>query len=80
MSTAEITIRMSDGECPATIAKPAGKGPWPGVIFFMDGIGYRPALVQMADRLAGKWLCRFVARHLLSLSPLRTDQLHQTAV
>jgi carboxymethylenebutenolidase len=52
MPTTEITIRTKDGECPATLAKPAGKGPWPGVIFFMDGIGYRPLLADMAGRLA----------------------------
>ena len=52
MATTEITIRTRDGECPATLAKPAGKGPWPGAIFFMDGIGYRPLLAEMAGRLA----------------------------
>ncbi|MBI1358917.1 MAG: dienelactone hydrolase family protein [Alphaproteobacteria bacterium] len=53
MPTAEFTIRTADGECPVTLAKPSGKGAWPGVIFFMDGIGYRPALAEMAERLAG---------------------------
>ena len=53
MPRTEITLRTKDGACPATLAKPAGKGPWPGVIFFMDGIGYRPLLAEMAERLAG---------------------------
>jgi carboxymethylenebutenolidase len=53
MPRTEITLRTRDGACPATLAKPAGKGPWPGVIFFMDGIGYRPLLAEMAERLAG---------------------------
>jgi carboxymethylenebutenolidase len=52
MPTTEITLRTQDGECPAWLAKPAGKGPWPGVIFFMDGIGYRPLIGEMAQRLA----------------------------
>jgi carboxymethylenebutenolidase len=53
MPRTEITIRTPDGDCPAYLAKPSGKGPWPGVIFFMDGIGYRPLLADMAGRLAG---------------------------
>lgn len=52
MPSHEIAIRTPDGECPATLAKPAGKGPWPGVIMFMDGIGYRPALTVFAQRIA----------------------------
>lgn len=52
MPKTEITIRTQDGECPATLAKPSGEGPWPGVIFFMDGVGYRAHLAGMAQRLA----------------------------
>jgi carboxymethylenebutenolidase len=52
MPKTEITIRTPEGECPAYLAKPAGKGPWPGAIFFMDGIGYRPLIGEMAQRLA----------------------------
>ena len=29
-----------------------GTGPWPGVIFFMDGPGLRPAMWEMVQRLA----------------------------
>jgi len=45
-------IRTADGICPAYAAWPAGPGPFPGVLLFMDGIGYRPVLHAMADRLA----------------------------
>jgi carboxymethylenebutenolidase len=31
---------------------PAGDGPWPGVIFYMDAGGIRPAVLDMAQRLA----------------------------
>lgn len=47
-----IDIKTDDGTCPAHVFRPAGQGPWPAVLFFMDGIGMRPALVAMAERLA----------------------------
>jgi carboxymethylenebutenolidase len=31
---------------------PAGGGPWPAVIFYMDAGGVRPAVLDMAQRLA----------------------------
>ncbi|HVY89699.1 MAG TPA: dienelactone hydrolase family protein [Hyphomonadaceae bacterium] len=52
MPATEITVRTPDGECPATLAKPDGKGPWPGVIMFMDGAGYRPPLGAFAQKIA----------------------------
>jgi carboxymethylenebutenolidase len=47
-----IEIRTQDGVCPTHIFTPAGTGPWPAVLFFMDGLGVRPALLEMAERLA----------------------------
>lgn len=52
MPQEEISIRTADGECPTYVLTPEGKGPWPAVIFFMDGLAIRPPLVQMAQRLA----------------------------
>jgi carboxymethylenebutenolidase len=50
-TTAQITTR--DGVCPASVFTPStGAGPWPGIIFFMDGPGIRPALWDMGQRLA----------------------------
>lgn len=49
----DVAIRTVDGSCPASVFTPAGRaGPWPGVIFFMDGFGIRPALWEMGQRLA----------------------------
>ena len=45
-------IETQDGRCPAYVYHPEGEGPWPAVILYMDGIGIRPALFGMAERLA----------------------------
>jgi carboxymethylenebutenolidase len=37
---------------PAYVSHPAGAGSRPAVLYFMDGIGWRPTLFEMADRLA----------------------------
>jgi len=52
MPQERIAIRTEDGDCPAIVLTPHGSGPWPAVIFFMDGLGIRPALIAMAARLA----------------------------
>ncbi len=53
MLNEQITIRTRDGECALHVATPAGDGPWPAVIFYMDAGGIRPVTVEMAQRLAG---------------------------
>jgi carboxymethylenebutenolidase len=50
MSTIEIETR--DGLCPSHVYRPAGAGPWPAVLVFMDGLGIRPAMLQVGERLA----------------------------
>jgi len=50
--TEKIALTTEDGVCPAYVFRPAGAGPWPAVVFFMDGIGIRPALFEMAERVA----------------------------
>ncbi len=49
---ATLQIRTADGYADAYVAHPSGPGPWPGVLFFMDAFGMRPALFAMAGRLA----------------------------
>lgn len=46
-----IELETQDGRCPAHIFHPEGEGPWPGLLFFMDGIGIRSALFDMAERM-----------------------------
>jgi carboxymethylenebutenolidase len=53
MARADVTITTRDGNCPASVFTPAnGKGPWPAVIFYMDGLGIRPVMREMGQRLA----------------------------
>ena len=37
---------------PVHVFTPSGTGPWPAVIFYMDAGGIRPALAEMAGRIA----------------------------
>jgi carboxymethylenebutenolidase len=54
MSRMTEQIKTADGTCPVSIFRPdGGTGPWPAVIMYMDGLGPRPALFQMGERLAG---------------------------
>lgn len=52
MADEQVTIHTNDGACPTHVLTPAGPGPWPAVIFYMDAGGIRPAVVVMAQRLA----------------------------
>ncbi|HEU0031474.1 MAG TPA: dienelactone hydrolase family protein [Kofleriaceae bacterium] len=52
MSHETTEIVTDDGTCPAHVFRPAGTGPWPAVLLYMDGIGMRPALHAIAERLA----------------------------
>ena len=50
MTSIEITTQ--DGTCRARTFHPASGGPWPGVLFYMDGIGYREALFEIGEAIA----------------------------
>jgi carboxymethylenebutenolidase len=45
-------IRTRDGVCPTFIHSPAGAGPWPAALLMMDGMGIRPAMLEIGERLA----------------------------
>ncbi|MFL5579058.1 MAG: dienelactone hydrolase family protein [Gemmatimonadaceae bacterium] len=47
-----IDIHTGDGVCPTEVFEPEGGGPWPGVLVFMDAHGIRPAMLEIAERLA----------------------------
>jgi carboxymethylenebutenolidase len=48
----KIEIQTRDGRCPSYVYRPAGEGPWPAVLVFMDGVGIRPAMLEVGERLA----------------------------
>jgi len=48
----KIDIKTRDGTCPTYVYLPAGKGPKPAVLVFMDGLGIRPAMLELGERLA----------------------------
>jgi carboxymethylenebutenolidase len=47
-----VEIKTADGTCPSYVFRPKGTGPWPGALVFMDGIGIRPAMLAVGERLA----------------------------
>ncbi len=49
---AKIEIETRDGTCPSHVFHPSGAGPWPGVLVFMDGMGIRPAMLEVGERVA----------------------------
>jgi carboxymethylenebutenolidase len=53
MPRTPVTIETRDGRCEASLFRPdPGGGPWPAVLVFMDGIGIRPALFELGERIA----------------------------
>jgi carboxymethylenebutenolidase len=48
----ELEIETADGHCPTHAFAPDGRGPWPGVIVYMDAGGVRPAMTEIAERIA----------------------------
>lgn len=52
MSDEEITLTTQDGDCPCHVFAPGDGDAHPAVIFYMDGLGIRPALLDMGRRLA----------------------------
>jgi carboxymethylenebutenolidase len=53
MPRLDVTIKTRDGSCPASVFTSDDiAGPWPAVIFFMDGLGIRPVMWEMGQRLA----------------------------
>lgn len=48
----QLRIHTADGVCPTHVLHPDDGGPWPAVIVYMDAAGVRPALVEIAERIA----------------------------
>jgi carboxymethylenebutenolidase len=52
VADSDVQIKTPDGVCDAALVHPKGKGTWPGVILYPDALGLRPAMRDMAKRLA----------------------------
>lgn len=52
MPALELTLRTPDGVADAFAFRPDKDGPFPAVLFFIDALGLRPAMVEMAERLS----------------------------
>src|SRR5471030_3234153 len=48
----KIEIKTRDGSCPSYLFHPSCSGPWPAVLVYMDGIGIRPAMFEIGERIA----------------------------
>ena len=48
----DVQVRTPSGSCDAALVHPKGDGRWPAVILFVDAFGLRPAMRDMAKRLA----------------------------
>jgi carboxymethylenebutenolidase len=47
-----IEIKTRDGSCPSYMYRPVAAGACPAVLIFMDGLGIRPAMLEIGERLA----------------------------
>ncbi|MGB8365972.1 MAG: YaiI/YqxD family protein [Rhizomicrobium sp.] len=54
MREEKVQITTADGVADGFLYLPGGKGPWPAILHYPDGIGIRPAFHQMAKRLRGE--------------------------
>ncbi|HEY2408443.1 MAG TPA: dienelactone hydrolase family protein [Polyangiaceae bacterium] len=48
----KVELETRDGMCPSHVFRPGNAGPWPAVLAFMDGLGIRPAMLEIGERLA----------------------------
>src|ERR1044072_9258688 len=54
MTTKQLQIDAADGRCDAYVLHPGSKGEFPAVLVYVDGMGYRPAMCEIADRIAAR--------------------------
>ncbi|WP_354701756.1 dienelactone hydrolase family protein [Paraconexibacter sp. AEG42_29] len=52
MNSTTIDVPTQDGKAEAFLVRPDGDGPHAGVLMYMDAIGLRPRIREMAERIA----------------------------
>ncbi len=52
MAHTRLELKTADGRCPTHVYHPEGRGPWPAAIVYMDALGIRPAMMEIAERIA----------------------------
>jgi carboxymethylenebutenolidase len=52
MGEEQVSIRTPDGDCRTFVFSPSEGGRHPAVVFYMDGLGIRPTIFKMGQRLA----------------------------
>jgi carboxymethylenebutenolidase len=73
----KIEIQTRDGICPSYLYKPAGAGPFPGVLVFMDGLAIRPAMLELGERLATHGYCVLLPDLFYRAGPYEPMDPHQ---
>lgn len=48
----KIDIETKDGKCRSYVFRPSAREPLPGVLVYMDGVGIRPAMLEVGERLS----------------------------
>ncbi|MFE9689545.1 dienelactone hydrolase family protein [Micromonospora sp. NPDC005806] len=54
MQITTVDVPTGDGVADAFLARPAGDGPFPAVLVFMDAFGLRPRMAEMAETIAAR--------------------------
>jgi carboxymethylenebutenolidase len=54
MTRQDVQITTADGQANGLLFVPEVQGPWPAVLYYPDGVGVRPGLERMAERLAAE--------------------------
>jgi carboxymethylenebutenolidase len=60
MNGESVRIETPEGVAPCRFYHPERAGTWPAAIWYMDGMGIRPSLLGMAQRLAREGYCVLV--------------------
>ena len=64
-----VKIETADGVCDGVLVSPQGAGPLPAVIWYPDAFAVRPAMLEMAGRLAAECYAVLVVNQFYRIRP-----------